>query len=346
MNRRDWLASALGSALTVAGFGVSARDSKAGARALSLAWADYRARFIKGDGRVVDTGNADISHTEGQGTALLAAQYVGDRETFENVLRFTLTMQRPDGLFRWRWHTDQGFTDHNNATDGDTLIAWALLLAGERWSRVDWVDQGLTLVATLRRRCLVQQRGYVLLLPGADGFVSRAASGEPRVVVNPSYWVYPALRLFSRLDSPLWADASRSGSRLTAQALFGPKRLPADWLQVTDPPQPWSERPARFGYEAIRVPLYLVWDRQDRHGAVLSCARWFKEGAPPAWVELSGEGRAPYIAPPGFRSVASLVAAAQKEDVYRPAAMDVDYYSSSLTLLSLLAAQQRGWLDF
>ena len=37
------------------------------------AWESYKSRFMMADGRIVDTGNGNVSHTEGQGFAMLLA---------------------------------------------------------------------------------------------------------------------------------------------------------------------------------------------------------------------------------------------------------------------------------
>ncbi|VTN12488.1 Endoglucanase precursor [Raoultella terrigena] len=37
------------------------------------AWESYKSRFMMADGRIVDTGNGSVSHTEGQGFAMLLA---------------------------------------------------------------------------------------------------------------------------------------------------------------------------------------------------------------------------------------------------------------------------------
>src|SRR5579862_9311445 len=72
---------------------------------LAASWAIYRDRFIADDGRVRDTGNKEVSHTEGQGSAMLFAEAFGDRTTFELVWRWTAEKLRRPGsaLFAWRW---------------------------------------------------------------------------------------------------------------------------------------------------------------------------------------------------------------------------------------------------
>ncbi|STT00045.1 endoglucanase [Klebsiella pneumoniae] len=37
------------------------------------AWERYKARFMMPDGRIIDTANGNVSHTEGQGFAMLLA---------------------------------------------------------------------------------------------------------------------------------------------------------------------------------------------------------------------------------------------------------------------------------
>src|SRR5271163_4464124 len=48
-------------------------------------WLKYRGRFVENDGRVRDTGNKDVSHTEGQGLAMLFAEACDDRAAFDRV---------------------------------------------------------------------------------------------------------------------------------------------------------------------------------------------------------------------------------------------------------------------
>src|ERR1700683_2892550 len=79
--------------------------ASAQADSLSDEWSKYRDRFITDDGRVRDPGNGEVSHTEGQGSAMLFAQAFDDRATFDRVWQWTARqLRRPDSaLFAWRW---------------------------------------------------------------------------------------------------------------------------------------------------------------------------------------------------------------------------------------------------
>src|SRR5206468_12412320 len=59
--------------------------------AIAAEWAKYRERFVAEDGRVLDTGNQAVSHTEGQGWAMLFAEAAGDRASFDRIWNWTRT---------------------------------------------------------------------------------------------------------------------------------------------------------------------------------------------------------------------------------------------------------------
>ena len=141
---------------------------------LSAAWVQFRGRFMRPEGRVVDTGNGSVSHSEGQGWALLAAERCGDREAFAQLLDWTeRNLHRPqDGLFAWR-HVPGArpqATDRNNAADGDLFIAGALLLAARRWGLPRYEEQGTAIARDILRLLRRRVAGRTVLLHGLVGF--------------------------------------------------------------------------------------------------------------------------------------------------------------------------------
>lgn len=48
-------------------------------------WGDYKARFMQKDGAIIDTGNNNMTHSEGIGYGLMFALFYDDKESF---LRF------------------------------------------------------------------------------------------------------------------------------------------------------------------------------------------------------------------------------------------------------------------
>jgi endoglucanase len=89
-------------------------------------WSQWRSQYVDDQGRVIDAGQNNTSHSEGQGFGLLLAADAGDRATFERIWGWTHKhlQIRGDNLFAWQWNakTNQ-VTDRNDASDEDMLIA-------------------------------------------------------------------------------------------------------------------------------------------------------------------------------------------------------------------------------
>ncbi|QJX01516.1 endoglucanase [Alcanivorax sp. IO_7] len=238
----------LGLALSLAGPAAAATDP---------GWRAYQDRFITREGRVVDTGNGNISHTEGQGWGMLMAVYFDDQDRFQDLYQWTddNLHRKVDNLYTWRFEpgADPATVDRNNATDGDLLISWALELAGRKWKEPRYVAASIDTRNAIRRYLLAEYGGYLVLLPGREGFRK-----DGYVQLNPSYWVMPALDYFARLepDGP-WRRLMYDGIRLLNVARFGPHQLPPDWLRLDEDGKvsPAKDWPSRFGFEAVRIPF-------------------------------------------------------------------------------------------
>ncbi|HYM71653.1 MAG TPA: glycosyl hydrolase family 8 [Stellaceae bacterium] len=338
----------LGSAILVAALLLIARIAAAEDASLAAEWAKYRDRFVAEDGRVLDTGNRSVSHTEGQGWAMLFAESFDDRATFDRVWTWTRNrLQRKDSaLFAWRWdpgNEQNPIADTNNASDGDILIAWALTRAWGRWHGPQYRDEARRIIADIRGKLIEKIDGRLVLIPGAEGF--KTADGAR--IVNPSYYIYPAFAEFRHLDpSPEWSRLRRDGLVLLAKARFGRWGLPSDWVAVGARWQVTTETtlPPRFGFDAIRIPLYLMWGRaatNARLGAELAYWNGFTDKPIPAWVDVIDGSVAPFPAPTGFQAIIQLARwRHQSKAPPLPTIGDEDdYYSASLTLLAALAHQ-------
>lgn len=321
--------------------------SRAQDASLAGEWLTYRDRFVEADGRVLDTGNNGVSHTEGQGWAMLFAEHFDDRASFDGIWNWTREkLRRPDGaLFSWRWdpQAKNPIADANNATDGDLLIAWALARAAARWHTPAYAEEARRIASEIREKLIASVAGGLVLLPGLNGFTRK----DGAVLVNPSYYVYPAFAEFSRIDpSPKWARLRTDGLKLLAKARFGEWRLTPDWITVdrAGKATPAVHLPPRFGYDAIRVPLYLIWGRDATSRRLAPEMRFwngFIDKPIPAWVDVTTGAVAPFAAPSGFRAIIDLVRARL---LGRPPLLPQiddkdDYYSASLILLAGIARE-------
>lgn len=356
LRRRALLALAAAPALpaSAAAFGPASPSIRPASPAVPVLepaeWQAFRARFIRPDGRVVDTSNGGISHSEGQGWGMLCAEQAMDRETFDSIRTWTSrVLGRPgDALLSWRFRPDGNgnlgqVDDPNNATDGDLMFAWALLRAGRRWRSEDYTAQGIAVARDVLRLLVRQVGEETVLLPGAAGFEQR-----DHVVLNPSYYAFPALRALAQaVPDPTWLRLASDGLALMRRARFGRWGLPADWVALPRAggrPLPAPGWPARFSYDAVRVPLYLAWAGLGREPAATGAARFWSDpqhGRMPAWTEFSSDSISPYAASAGIRAVAQLAIAkhtgAEPSNNWPSSGEASDYYSAILTLLARLA---------
>lgn len=329
--------------------------SGAGAARADLAsdWAAYRARFVTQEGRVVDTGNDGISHSEGQGWGMLLAAALDDRPTLDRLLSWTRrTLKRPqDNLHAWRFRPNAvpAVDDPNNATDGDLYIAWSLLMADARWRHAPYRNAALAIAHDVLRLTRRTFGGHAVLLPGVAGFASPHGA-----VLNPSYVVLPAFAALHRAAPQTgWDSLARDGLTLLRRARFGSWALSPDWvLQPPRPDAPLSlpdRWPPRFSYDAVRVPLLLAWAGETRHPALLAAHGFWSDrrwADPPAWIDLVTGQVADYAASPGVRAVAALTAARVSDTdlIARlpPINEAGDYYSASLSMLVRVACLATG----
>jgi len=197
---------------------------------------------------------------------------------------------------------------------------------------------GAGIARAILARTIVQDNARTLLLPGVTGF--SAGDRENGPVINPSYWVFEAFPVLDQLaPSPTWGKLRDDGIALINELRFGPKQLPADWVSLKPSPKPASGFPAEYGYNALRIPLYLVRggiaDRQ-----LLLRFRQATSGANDAMttVDLNSGTTRNNLSDPGYRIVNHILAC-----VVDKTALPADvrqftptlYYPSTLHLLGL-----------
>ncbi len=306
------------------------------------AWTAYKAKFLDVNGRIVDNGNGGISHSEGQGYGMLLAYLANNPADFEQIWYFTRTelLLRDDGLAVWKWDpaVTPHVTDTNNASDGDLLIAYALALAGSAWNNKDYLRAAASMAKSILSHVVISSAGRTLLIPGVEGYLPPGRKDGP--VINPSYWVFEAIPVMALLvPSDRWHKLSDDGLALLRALQFGPRKLPADWVSLKAKPEPAGGFEAEFGYNSVRIPLYLA-----RAGigdkALLSRLQqgMTVEEDEPATIDLTTGKPKDLLPDPGYRIVndvvACVVSGAKLPASVRQFAPSL-YYPATLQLLSL-----------
>jgi endoglucanase len=308
----------------------------------------YANAFITEDGRVVDRENGNVTHSEAQGYGMLLAVRASERDVFDRIWSFTRrNMQiRSDALIAWRWdpHSTPRVTDSNNASDGDILIACALLEAALRWDEPRYVAAADLIILDIGRKLVATHEGRTILSPAAFGFDSIPGNHGP--VINLSYWIYEAFPLFEavRPEFP-WSALRREGMAMTQRAQHGSDGLVPDWARLDGArPLPARGFAPRFSYDAVRVPLYLAASGEVPTRILRPFDEAFNrrgDGAPEA-VNLRSGRTHHRMNEPGYRMIAALVACATRGrpvgaalSRFRP----TTYFASTLHLLALSAVR-------
>jgi len=311
-------------------------------RAETQAWTQYKARFLMADGRIVDTGNGNVSHTEGQGFAMLMAVANDDKASFDRMWQWTnrTLKNKANGLFYWRYNptAPDPVTDKNNASDGDVMIAWALLQADARWRDARYSAASDAITKALLAHTTVKFAGYRVMLPGASGFNLNTS-----VTLNPSYFIFPAWQAFAnRSHLVVWRELIKDSQTLLGKMGSGEANLPTDWVSLAADGKltPAAAWPPRMSYDAVRIPLYLAW--ADPQSPLLApWQRWWQQFArdkTPAWINVTTNEPAPYMAQGGLLAVRDLTMGVQIGEP-QITAQD-DYYSASLKMLVWLAERR------
>lgn len=303
-------------------------------------WQAYRDNFVSDEGRVIDDANGGISHSESQGYGLILAHMAGDADAFDLIWQFTRDelQVRGDDLAAWRWDPNQTphITDANNASDGDILIAYALALEGETRDSHEMVADARRIADAVGAKNTVRWRGMDLLLPAELGFGRDDQADGP--VVNLSYWIFEAFPVLARIAPETnWDRISQDGRRLLVDARFGETELPTDWVALPEgKPQPALGFDAQFGYNSIRIPLYLLRAGYTQPALIGPFVESF--AVDPAIVDLPAGTISSALTEPGYRIIgAALTCAADgtkiPEDLvsFSPHS----YYGSTLHLLTL-----------
>ncbi|WP_425350114.1 glycosyl hydrolase family 8 [Methylobacterium tarhaniae] len=315
-------------------------------------WRAYRARFVTEKGRIIDTANGFISHSEGQGYGMLLAVAANDRATFERIWGWTRAnlLVRSDELMAWRWAPDQrpAVADMNNATDGDILVAWALTEAAEAWGEPSYRTAARRIAVEFGRKTILFRDAHgPLVLPAVAGFAARDRADGP--LVNLSYWVFPAFQRLGIVAPEYdWASVIRSGVEILRQSRFGPSGLPTEWISAKEEAlRPADGFPPLFSYNAIRIPLYLAWagiGRPEDYAPFRTLWGGIDRERLP--IVDTRDGRpVEWLTEPGYTALPALVACAQEGTPFPESLRSVqdgqNYYPTTLHLLALVAARMR-----
>jgi len=312
-------------------------------------WETYKSHFIQDDGRVIDRMNGDITHSEGIGYALFFSQEFGDRQTFEKIYQWmhnNLTINK-QGLYGWEWGKkgeEWGMLDVNNATDGDLWIAYALLKGSQRFKEPLYAKEAQQLLENIRNHTWITVRDQLYLLPAGEGFAKPDGWR-----INLSYYPLFIFEAFAKVEPDKgWDRLVKDGAQTLQKARYTPFSLHPDWMKL-DPDGKISidSDGGKFGFEAIRIPLFLVGNRSPELKCLTSgmlkdyrkLGRFVgkKEGSVIASADLQKETISFKNPSPTFKVVFGLLNKKTPDEIFKEIRNEqTDYYAFSLLLFGTI----------
>ncbi|ETW10658.1 cellulase [Roseivivax marinus] len=274
---------------------------------------------------------------------MLLATIMGDRRTFERMdvwTRVNLGI-RSDELLAWRWLPDtiEHVPDLNNASDGDLFRAWALLLASRRFEIPEYRELSGAIAFDLANSCIfTTEDGEPLLMPASEGFTT-----ERGLIFNPCYSMPLAMtELATEFELPVLARAARNSVEIARQLADG--GVVPDWVEIA---QGELIEPEGFsydsGFEAMRLPLFLIWSGLGDHPAVKRYAdaqARAPEGTVATVINRSSGDIVSTSREAGYKSIAALSACTANNRIgseIPPYAENEPYYPSTLQLFAMIA---------
>lgn len=260
----------------------SASPSASGeANPLAVAAAqDFLSRFVRADGRVVRTDQGGDTVSEGQAYAMLLSVAANEPSTFAKAWRWArANLQRDDHLLSWHW-SGGSVADEQSASDADLGVAWALVLAAERFDEPGLLAEAKKIASGIIAHETVDRDGKPVLVAGPW-----ARAGD--ATVNPSYFAPQAYETLGKATGDgRWSSVADSSRLVLRELTKGSPHLPPDWAVSSDgravrpTGSPGGGGRPSYGWDAVRVMLWNATScSESDHGFAAAAWPFLERGA-------------------------------------------------------------------
>lgn len=197
--------------------------------------------------RVVNPENNKITVSEGMGYGLLFSAAYDDKNQFDKLWNYTKSYLDNNGLMNWKINSNGSILGYGSASDADEDIAYALLLAAEKWPNAGYNKEAAKMIEAIKD---VEISKDYILLPG-DSW----GNNHP---FNPSYvspYYYYKFASFYDSEKSYWEKVLNVNLNLLNQNADKETGLLPDWINNDGTIKAEDNK---LGYDAVRVPLRLI----------------------------------------------------------------------------------------
>jgi endoglucanase len=227
---------------------------------------NWRGKYVKScNGNLLpSTETADTAKVEAQGFGMLAAAYMGDKPTLDELYAFYEAKLVAGSCGLMGWHsTCGGFQDQGAATDGDIDVASALIVAHWQWPNDGYDAKANEVIAKLKTMIL-DCSGTSALYPGCSGGNRWGGCNETDI----SYYSPAFFRYFAEISGDdAWNKLADDSHVIRDNGAHESTGLVPDWQSVSGTPGAGS-RVGHYGFDAIRTPfkhgLDFLWHGNEK----------------------------------------------------------------------------------
>lgn len=186
--------------------------------------------------RVIDPEMGNVTVSEGIGYGMLFSVAQDDPAVFKCLWKYAQYYMDDNGLMNWKIDAHGNVIGTGAASDADEDMAYALLLASQKWKNPSYIKNAQTLVKAIQMHEIDSR---YILLPG-----DKWRANPP---LNPSYISPKYYKSFEKFDHIFWAKVYDANFKVLISSADRQTGLFPDWVN---------------GYDAIRVPIRLLYTYQ------------------------------------------------------------------------------------
>lgn len=227
--------------------------------------------YLSGDDAfIMDTGSNDV-RTEGMSYGMMISVQLDKPEEFERIWKWSKKHMAYgedtpwDGYFCWQCTTDGKKFGGSNASDGELYYVTALLHAGKKWNRPDYIAEANEILRKIMSKD-GEKTGVFDLFDREKRLITFVPDTAGHGFTDPSYMLPAFLDYWANNVDNLqdfWKDAAdeaRNHLIVSADSVTG---LYPDYSNYDGTPYSWPRAGYDTGiymYDAIRCPMNVGMD--------------------------------------------------------------------------------------
>jgi endo-1,4-beta-D-glucanase Y len=200
-------------------------------------------------------GGVDATKVESMGWATIIAAYMGDKTTYDGLMKFYNSKLSGHGMMGWKV-TCGGVTDAGSASDGDLDVAFGALVAYWQWGGT-YKDNATKIINTVEK-LITNCNGTSVIVGGYSG--SGGAYGGCSET-DLSYYTPAFFREFAKFTGKTsWSKLADDTYYILEKTANQSTGLVPDWHTYNGAAYSGSRNAQTYRYDACRVPWRIAID--------------------------------------------------------------------------------------